>query len=118
MIRNMCYWIYATLFWCQRGIMNTLFQEEETPKKSEIKIAPPKHPWIYIAAVMNESTEIEVTKIVDSVVTPSELLTPARLSEITGIATAIRWEYLSISTFEVQTISSEGLVNEVEWKSD
>lgn len=106
------------MFWCRRSVINSLFQEDEPRKKLEIEIPNPKHPWVYIAAIVEGNQEVDVTMIIDNAVKPDEVLTPDRLSEITGIKNAIRWEYLSISTFEVQTISSEGLVNEVKWKAD
>jgi hypothetical protein len=115
---NWCYRIYRALFWCKRGIINTLFQEDAPLKKLEIEIPEPKYPWVYIAAVIQDDTESDVTTLVETAVKPGEVLTPDRLSEITGITNAIRWEYLSMSTFEVQVISSEGLVNEVKWKSE
>ena len=98
--------------------MNALFQEDEELKKFEIEIPDPKHPWVYIAAITEDNDETDVTLLVNNLVKPGEILTPERLSEMIGIKDAIRWEYMSISTFEVQTISSEGLVNEVKSKAD
>ena len=115
---NWCYRIYTTLFWCKRGLVNALFQEDEELKKFEIEIPDPKHPWIYIAAIIEGKDEVDVTELVNNAVKPGEVLTPDRLSEMIGIKDALRWEYMSISTFEVQTISSEGLVNEVKWKAE
>jgi len=115
---NWCYRIYTAVFWCKRSVINALFQEDEPHKKLEIEIPDPKHPWIYISAIIEDAPEVDVTTIVENEVKPEEVLTPERLSEITGIKNAVRWEYLSISTFEIQTISSEGLVNEVKWKAD
>lgn len=115
---NWCYWMYSTLFWCKRGINNTFFQEDQPRKKLEIEIPIPKYPWVYIAAVTEDNNELDVTEIVESTIKPGDVLTPDRLSEIIGIKNAIRWEYMSVSTFEVETISSDGIVNEVKWKSD
>ena len=115
---NWCYWMYSTLFWCKRGINNTFFQEDQLRKKLEIEIPIPKYPWVYIAAVTEDNNELDVTEIVESTIKPGDVLTPDRLSEIIGIKNAIRWEYMSVSTFEVETISSDGIVNEVKWKSD
>jgi len=115
---NWCYNIYATLFWCKRGIVNALFQEDQERKKFEIEIPDPKHPWIYIAAITEDNTEVDVTKLVELVILPGEVLTPDSLSVMTNMKNVVRWEYMSISTFEVQTISSDGLVNEVKSKAE
>ena len=115
---NWCYRIYTAMFWCRRSVINSLFQEDETRKKLEIEIPNPKHPWIYIAAITEDNTEVDVTRLVELVILPGEVLTPDSLSVMTDMKNVVRWEYLSISTFEVQTISSEGLVNEVKWKSE
>lgn len=112
------YWVCISIFSCRRTVVTALFQEDEPRKKFEIEIPDPLFPWVYIAAIIEDDTEVDVTNLVDVVVQPGEVLTPERLAEITGVANAKRWEYLSVSTFEVQTISSEGLVNEVKWKAD
>jgi hypothetical protein len=74
----------------------------------------------------------DVTAIITEKVTPDEVLTPARLLEITGLVEehttgedsvttsrrVVRWEYMDSQTFEVGEITSEGLVNAVKPKID
>jgi hypothetical protein len=115
---NFIYWIYTSVFSCRRTVINALFQEDQPRKKFEIEIPRPSFPWVYVAAIEEDDIEVDVTTLVETAVKPGEILTPDKLSEITGIKNAIRWEFLNVSTFEVETISSDGLVNEVKWKAN
>jgi len=132
MVLNFLYWVYLNVFRCQRGIVNTLFQEDEPRKTLDIVIPPPEYPWVYISAFWSDNFEEDVTDIVNEKVTPNEILTPARLVEMTGLTEeqetgvdsititrqVIRWEYMDSETFEVREITSDGLVNAVKSKTN
>ena len=132
MLMRVLYWIYTHAFWCKRGCLRTFFQEDEPRKTFDIVIPPPSHPWVYISAVWNDDEEEDLTEVVTEKVMPDELLTPARLLEITGLTEEhttgedsvtssrriVRWEYMDSQTFEVREITSDGLVNAVKPKTD
>ena len=121
--------MYTTLFQCRRGCLNFFFQEDEPRKTLDIVFSPPPHPWVYITAVWSDEQEEDVTDIITEKVLPDELLTPARLLEMSGLIEehmvgeetsrcVVKWEYMSSETFEVAEITSEGLVNAVKSKID
>jgi hypothetical protein len=132
MLMRVLYSLYTSVFECRRGFLRTFFQEDEPRKTLDIVIPPPSHPWVYITAVWNDEEEEDVTAIITEKVTPDEVLTPARLLEITGLVEehttgedsvttsrrVVRWEYMDSQTFEVGEITSEGLVNAVKPKID
>ena len=122
MITDVLYSVYTALFRCRRGFLTTFFQEDEPRKTLDIVFSPPPHPWVYITATWSDGKEEDVTDIVTPKVAPDELLTPARLLEISGLVEdsrqVVRWEYMSSQTFEVSEITSEGLVNAVKPKVD
>ena len=120
--------MYAGVFWCRRAFVKTLFSEEEPP--TTIRLPPPPHPWVYLCAIWNDGKEENVTEVVEAAVTPNEVLTPARLLEMSGLTedsltgedTHTRrvdhWEYMDSQTFEVRKITPDGLVNAVKPKVD
>jgi len=132
MLMRLLYWIYANAFWCTRGCLRTFFQEDEPRKTFDIVIPPPYYPWVYISAVWDDGEEEDVTEIVTEKALPDELLTPARLTDISGLVEEhttgedsvtssrriVRWEYMDSQTFEVREITSDGLVNAVKSKVD
>jgi hypothetical protein len=88
---------------------------------------------MYISAVWDDGEEEDVTEIVEELATPNEVLTPARLLELTKIEPEqsvvgidsvtstrklVRWSYMDSKTFEVREITSDGLVNAVKPKTD
>jgi hypothetical protein len=89
----------------------------------------PTHPWVYITAVWNDNEYEDVTDIITDKVTANEVLTPARLLELSGLVEEIssgdsssrrvtKWEYMDSQTFEVREITSDGLVNAIKPKVD
>lgn len=129
MIAGLLYSVYTTLFQCRRECLKFFFQEDEPRKTLDIVFSPPSYPWVYVSAVWSDGEEEDVTDIITPKVLPDELLTPARLLEISGLVEehnsddettrrVVRWEYMSSQTFEVSEITSEGLLNAVKPKID
>ena len=130
---NILYTAYAFMFACRRGCFRFFFQEDEPRKQFTVEIPGPKYPWLYISAVWDDGEEEDVTDEVEEHVEPGELLTPARLFEITQLEPEerstkqdpltflrklVKWSYMDSLTFEVREITSDGLVNVVKPKSD
>jgi len=133
MIPLVLYDIYTRMFACRRGCLRFFFQEDAPRKTLIVELPPPAHPWVYISAIWDNDDEDDVTEMVEKVVMPDEVLTPARLLEITEFESEeevtsehsitstrklLRWSYMDSKTFEVREITSEGLVNVVNPKSD
>ena len=133
MIPLVLYDIYTRMFACRRGCLRFFFQEDAPRKTLIVELPAPAHPWVYISAIWDNDDEDDVTEMVENVVMPDEVLTPARLleitefeseEEVTGIDSItstrklLRWSYMDSKTFEVREITSEGLVNVVNPKSD
>lgn len=129
MLVRVLYWVYTSLFQCRRGCLRTFFQEDAPRKTLDINMPEPTHPWVYIVAVWNDKDEEDITDIITEKVTPNEVLTPARLLELSGLVEEIssgdsssrrvtKWEYMDSQTFEVREITSDGLVNAIKPKID
>lgn len=114
----MFYWIYCTIFSCCRRVDKLLFRDDSQPLQTlTVTIPVPDYPWLSITAIRGD-TEIDVTDLVNSLVTPGHTVTPKWLSTITNEADVEKWEYIDSLTFDVHEIPSDGLVNEVKSKSD
>jgi hypothetical protein len=129
MLMRVLYWVYTSAFQCRRGCLRTFFQEDAPRKTFDIHLPDPTHPWVYITAVWNDNEEEDITDIITSKVTSNEVLTPARLLELSGLVEEIasendsphrvmKWEYMDSQTFEVREITSDGLVNAIKPKVD
>ena len=117
MVGDILYWIYASLFYCNRRVQKFLFREDEPYKTLEITVPLPDYPWLSVSAIRGD-TEVDVTDIVNSKVEDGQLVTPVWLSEICNEKDVETWEYIDSLTFEVCEIPSNGLVNEVKAKLD
>lgn len=119
-LASIMYKMYTALFWCSRRVMNTLFHDESTERKTMILALPaPKHPWVCVLA-KSDGEEYDITDIVNAAVTPGQCVTPEWLSQLIDIPNAndVVWEYVDSTTFEVDKITSIGLVNELKPKAD
>ena len=127
------YNLYASVFACRRGCLRFFFQEDAPRKTLTVEIPLPETPWLYISAIWDNGEEDDVTETVEGLVMPNEVLTPARLFEMTKfepeqeivgkdsvVSTRkfVRWSYMDSTTFEVREITSDGLVNAVKPKTD
>jgi len=118
-VSSLLYKLYTAVFWCSRRVMNTLFHDESTERKTMILALPaPKHPWVCVLA-KSDGEEYDITDIVNSAVTPGQCVTPEWLSHLIDIPNAndVVWEYVDSTTFEVDKITSAGVVNEIKPKA-
>lgn len=119
---KMLYWLYCQLFGCCRRIDRMLFRDETKPRTTlEIEMPPPSHPWLCIYGIVSDDEdqdEIDVTDIINEHVMNGQLVDTSWLEAITGLDSAVRWEYIDSLTFDVREITSDGLVNEVKPKVD
>jgi hypothetical protein len=127
------YNMYASVFACRRGCIRFFFQEDAPRKTLTVEIPLPETPWLYISAIWDDGQEDDVTEIVEELITPNEVITSARLFEMTkfepeqqivgkdsvvSTRKLLRWSYMDSTTFEVREITSDGLVNAVKPKTD
>ena len=125
--------MYASVFACRRGCIRFFFQEDAPRKTLTVEIPLPETPWLYISAIWDDGQEDDVTEIVEELITPNEVITSARLFEMTkfepeqqivgkdsvvSTRKLLRWSYMDSTTFEVREITSDGLVNAVKPKTD
>lgn len=118
-VSSLLYKLYTAVFWCSRRVMNTLFHDESTERKTMILTLPaPKHPWVCVLA-KSDGEEYDITDIVNAAVTPGQCVTPEWLSQLIDIPNAndVVWEYVDSTTFEVDKITSIGVVNEIKPKT-
>lgn len=114
---NMLYWIYTEIFHCCRRVDKALFRNDSEPRKElTLEIPLPSHPWLSISALRADE-ELDVTDLVNSKVEPGQTITPNWLSEISEESNVEKWEYVDSLTFEVNEITSDGVVNEVKPKT-
>ena len=117
MVGEVLYWLYTSVFYCNRRVQKFFFREDEPYKTLDIVVPLPDYPWLSLSAIRGD-TEVDVTDIVNSKVEKGQVVTPTWLAENCDEADVEKWEYIDSLTFEVCEIPSEGVVNEVKSKLD
>jgi len=66
--------------------------------------------WLCLSANMMDGSDIDVTEMVRLTLRDDEIVTPWRLTELTGLQGVKSWSYLT-KTLEYNKITSSGIVN-------